>query len=193
MKFVSDFEKSAFIERCAWKNFLSIYDAFPGWEQVILPYEGKEVYDVLLFKIDNGYITKRVFVEIKVREVVYDEYFLETKKYNSIKRLCEKELYLNKEDYKILYVNFTPTGTYIWDTDIVNELTVSKQEMNKATMNSRDNKITKTKYDLPINKAKRYGYVWDEGQLKKHYDEYFNGRVEKVVKKNKGLEDILFN
>lgn len=193
MNFVNDFERASFIERCAWKNFLSLYDAFPGWEQIILPYEGKDVYDVMLYKIENGSITKRVFIEIKVRNVIYDEYFMETKKYNSIKKLCEKELYLNEDEYKILYVNFTPTGTYIWDTSILKDIKVSKVEMNKATMDSRSDKVNKSKYDLPISKAKRYNYIWDEGQLKKHYDQYFNKRVEKVIKKNKGLEDILFN
>lgn len=191
-RFIDDFEKSSFIERCAWKNFLKLYNPFPGYEIMLMPYEGYSIYDVMLYKIENHIITNRVFIEIKVRKVVYDSYFFETKKYNSIVKLCKEELCLRDDEFKILYLNFTPTGTYIWNTDIIKDMNVTKQVMNKATMSDRTNKVNKTKWDMPIDKSKKYNYIWDERQLNDYYDSYLVEKVKEKVKKVKGLEEILF-
>ena len=193
MKFTSDFEKSSFIERCAWKNFIKLYNPFDGWYVDITPYEGKTIYDVCLFKQVDGLITKRIFIEIKVRDNHWDDgLFLETKKYNSIKNLCDKELYLKEDEYKIWYLNFTPKGTFLWDCNITKELKSDKQVMNKATMSSRSEKENKSKWNMPIERAKTWNYIWDESQLRPHYDEYFNKKVKQNIRGKGGLEDILF-
>lgn len=191
-RFKDQFERASFIERCAFKNLISIYDDFKDYTIYMTPFEGKDYYDVLLYKIKDGVIYNKIFIEIKVREVYYDDMFMETIKYNNIQNHCKKELYLNDDEYKIYYLNFTPKGTFMWDTKIIKDIPVTKQLMNKATMSSRNDKKNKSKYDLPISKAKKWNYIWDIKQLDKHYNEYFNKKVEKVIKNNKGLEDILF-
>ena len=194
MNFVNNYEKSSFSERAAFKNFIKLYNGFKNWEILLTPYDGYDCYDVLLYKIKDGIITNRMFIEIKIRDCIYDTYFLETKKLNSIKKLCESELYFTDDEYKILYLNFTPQGTFIWDCSVIEKenIKVSKQMMNKATMSSRTKKVNKSKYDLPISLAKRWDYIWDEKQLIPHYDEYFNNRVKQTIKSDYRFKDILF-
>ena len=188
MKFTNRFEKSSFIERCAFKNFIKLYDGFKGYHIEYTPFDGFDQYDVLLSKIEDGIITKRIFIEIKVRDKHYEEYFLETKKLNALRKTM-KENYI--ENYTFLYLNFTPTGTYIWNTSITDDLKVSKCVMNKATMNSRSEKVNKSKYDLPISMAKHWHYTWDEGQLRPYYDEYFSSKVSSTIMKDHRFKDIL--
>jgi len=186
MLFTNDFEKKAFIERAAFKSLLSLYNVFPGYEIMYTPVEGKQCYDVMLYKLNDGIMCDRVFIEIKVRDVVYSDYFLETKKINSIKKMCD-DLFLTEDEYKILYMNFTPQGTYIWNCNIIKDIKITKQLMNKATSNNTTDKVLKSKYDLPTDKARKYNYTWDEQQLKKHYPTYLNKKVEDKIKKV-GLE-----
>lgn len=188
--FKSDVHRYAFIERCAWKEFNDSYKIFDNYNKIVTPYDGNDSYDVFLYKIDNeGRMYNRIFLEIKVRNKNYNEWFFETKKYNAILNMCKKELYLKDDEYKILYLNFTEIGTLIWDTDIIyeNDMKVSTQMMNTTTFKSRIDKTLKSKYDMPTDKAKHYKYIWDESHLEKHYKEYFYNEVEKKVKKV-GLE-----
>lgn len=193
MYFKDSVHRYAFIERCAWKEFRSSFTIFDNFHQVITPYDDKDSYDVFLYKIDDkGRMYDRIFIEIKVRNKIYNDWFFETKKYNSILKLCREELYLKDEEYKILYVNFTEIGTLIWNTDIIYEddMKVSTQMMNKATFKSRSDKTPKSKYDMPLSRAKKLNYFWDESHLEKHYKEYFYNEVEKEVKKKGGLNEF---
>jgi len=188
MNFKDQFQRAAFIERAAYKNLKKLYNIFSEYSEYITPYDGYSPYDICLHKYNDGLIKKTIFIEIKVRTETWDTYFLETKKYTSIKRLAEDELYLKPEDYKILYLNFTPTSTLLFDTDIIKELEVKSTEMNIATMSSRTKKKSKTIWELPVEKAKSFKYIWSEDQLKAHTDEYFNTVVKEQIQKKGGLD-----
>jgi len=195
MRFSNDFEKASFIERCAFKNFVKLYPQFNNYQMLITDFDGKDLYDIMLYKInEKGLMSDRIFIEIKVRHTIFDTYFMETKKVNSIINFCKNELYLNDDEYKIWYMNFTPEGTFIWN--VKKEMSKNKiiyKEMNKKTMESRSDKVNKSVYELDKASGKRFNYVWDENQLINYYNEYFNKKVEVKIKGNKGLEDILFS
>ena len=191
-RFTNKFERAAFCERIAFRNWNKLYNPFKGWTIIETPIEGYDVYDILLHKYKDGIIVKRIYLEIKIRDVEYDEYFLETKKLNSIHKMCVDELYLKEDEYKIFYLNFTPSGTYLWDTKIVEDIPVTRQVMNEATMASRDKKINKGKYNLPISRAKHWEYTWDEKQLQAHYDEYILEKTKKKMGTSNGFNDLLF-
>ena len=182
--FTNDYEKAAYQERCAFKNLISLYDAFPGYEYKVNPASGKEVYDVLIYKLEDGKMTNRIFIEIKIRDCIREDYMLETKKYNSIIKLCKEELYLNDNEYKIFYLNFTPIGTYLFNCNIVKDIPITYLECNKSTCNSRYDKVNKSKWDLPLNKAiRKYDYIFDQNNTSKYYNSYIIEKVEQKIKK----------
>lgn len=162
-------KKAAHRERVAFRKMIKLYNCFSKYEKIILSEDGNDVYDVLLYKInDKGLMCDKVFVEIKIRYDNFDSegYVFETKKYNSIVKLAEEKLYLTPDEYKILYINFTPSGTYIWNTDIIKYLEIKTDKMNITTCKSRYEKTNKTNWHLPIDKAiKHFDYVFTEDDI----------------------------
>lgn len=192
MKFSNAFEEADFRERCAFRDFDKMYNLFNDYNIHMTEIETKSVYDISLQKIIDGSIKKRIFIEIKVRNKVFDDYILETKKYNSLKRLVKHTLMLDEDEYELWYLNFTPEGTLLWDIKNVDETLIKSQKMNKATVVSKTHKVNKNSYYLKPEMAKKWNYTWDEKQLKKYYKEYYLGKVEDYIEKKKiGLDEIL--
>ena len=122
-----------------------------GYEFVseyITPIYGSDVYDVkIVLQKDKKFLT--LFIEVKVRNAEYDDYFLEVKKYNNLEKLVEQE----GSQCKLFYVNYTPNFQYIWDITTIKGYKEVKREMNKATSTSKFNKISKNVYLLTKDKA----------------------------------------
>lgn len=156
------FNEASYKERLAFNKLRSLYNLFneDKWSVYITPYEGSDVYDVLVQNKEY----KRIIIEIKIRgeratQCGLEEGFIyESKKHKSLSMVKD----LDKDNNTIMYINFTTKGTYIWNIDKM-DLKPIKKEMNKATMSGKD-KMNKTVYLLQAKDAKFYSYVYDDEQ-----------------------------
>ena len=192
MTFLNDFEKAAYMERIAFKNFIKLYNLFEGdnFDIDIRPYEGNDKYDVLISKHNDGSIYKRYIIELKIRDKDFDSegYVYETKKHKSLMDIKN----LDGDNNEILYINFTPNGTYIWFIDrIIANYKPIRKKMNKATMNSRSDKSNKGTYLLLPKDAKKYEYRWDIRQFNEKIEEEKRKELKKQSKLNEE-KDIWF-
>lgn len=192
MRFTDDFEKKEWLGRQALKELQKIYPEYFKWD--IHFTEGKyDDYDAYYFIVDeNQNIKKRVWVEIKIRDLEYDSYILEKKKLNQLIKKRDS-MFLTKDDVEFLYLNYTPSKTIIWNiTNIKDEKKADRKMMNKATSISRDEKSNKEIYYLNQKEGKILNYILNEKHLLKDYDDYLLNKLKKEIKKKPGLEDILF-
>ena len=190
-RFTDDFERREYLGREALKE-LQLQHTNLFKYQLHFNNDKYGEYDAYYIIIDeNQQITKRVWIEIKIRDEDYDEYILETKKLNSLIKK-RKSLYLLENEVKFLYINFTPTKTIIWNvTDIDTEGKTLKA--NKATSDSRTNKINKQVIYLEPSTGRVLNYIINEQHLLTKYDtNYLLPKVKAEIKKRPGLEDILF-
>lgn len=128
----------------------------------------------------EGKLVKRYFIETKIRNEHYPELIYEKKKHNSLLKLIND---LDPDNSEILYISFTPKGTYIFNT-MKMDLQVSKLECNKKTVLSTSEKINKDVYFLNITDARRIDYIYNE-------QDYLNSLKVVVLKdkpKIKGIE-----
>lgn len=172
---INKFEEAAIKERIAFKNLRELYNLFNTEDCLITinPYDGMESYDLIIQYHKNGTIIKRLIIELKIRSLsgmsLQDArdngWIFEDKKYKSLKKAAD----LDPDKNVMLYICFTPDGTYIWNiTKLQSDFKKHKKVMNKATMSSTDNKINKTVYLLDPKLAhKHYEYRWDDAQYQK--------------------------
>lgn len=182
-KITCKFKEASYKERLAFNNWRKLYNLFPEaeWTILITPYDGDDVYDVL---VQNRQY-KRIIIEIKIRgeratELGLDEGFIyETKKHKSLSQIKD----LDPDNNTIMYLNFTTKGTYIWNIDKL-DLKKTKMEMNKATMASNE-KENKSVYLLDAADAKFYPYVFDDVQ-------YWNDEknIDKAVRMSKACRSV---
>lgn len=128
------------------------FDFIPSPLNRAVPYDG-----LLHIKDENGFIIKRIIIEAKVRTADYQSYFLECQKYENLKKMQE-----NHSDYLIWYVNFTPSGTHIFDLDSITLGPVKKIEMNSQTFKSRSKKREKAVFTLDIKYSARINYKYEK-------------------------------
>lgn len=190
------FEIASRKERLAFDTMVKLYNVFPPNYRINpSPIDGHDSYDYWIHKLNENFsITQRYVVEVKIRSLQGSQlddarengWLLETKKFNSLKKMLEID-----PEMKILYVCFTNDGTYFFDLlklESQGLLKVSKKVMNKATMNSKTDKINKSIYLLKSEWAsKSYPFIWD--------DRIYNEEVERLKsieekKKNIVKEDI---
>ena len=114
---------------------------------------------------------KLILAEIKIRDRIFDEYFLEYKKCKSILKIIEKSDY-DKEKIDIIYINFLKTNTIIWTISdfIYTDMPYIIKEMNESTFLSRTNKIDKKVYLLNPEDGIQIDYKLDKNYLIKKYE-----------------------
>jgi hypothetical protein len=191
-RFTDDFEKREYLGREALKELqLQHPDLFKY--QITFTTEKYSEYDAMYIILDdNQQITKRVWIELKIRDTDYDDgYILETKKLNSLIKK-RKSLFLNENEVVFLYINFTPTKTIIWNVTNL-EIETKTLKANKATSDSRTNKINKSVLYLTQDTGRTLDYILNDKHLLTKYDtNYLLPKVKAEIKKRPGLEDILF-
>ena len=164
MNFTDDFEKREFLGREALKELKVLY---PNYFKYDLHFttDTYAAYDAYYHIIDSNThsITKRVLIEIKIRDREFPEYILETKKLNSLKKI-RKDLGFDEKEMSILYINFCPNETIIWDIDKINN-DIKTNEYNKATAVSRTNKINKDVIMLKPSEGKQINYILNENKI----------------------------
>lgn len=188
MRFTDDFEKREFIAREALKELKKLY---PNYFKYELHFTGGKYdeYDAYYHIIDPAThsINKRVIIELKIRDTIYEEYLLETKKMNSLLKV-RKNLGFNENDMTILYINFCPDMTIVWNIDDVKDNKTSNLRANKATSVDRNNKVNKSIIMLKRIEGKCLNYVLEENKILNKY------KVEKIVdNKVRELKNDLFN
>lgn len=174
MNFLNDFEKREFLGR---KALLELQDKYPN----ILKYKIEfttdtyATYDAFyhIIDIETHSIKKRVLIEIKIRDRSFPEYILETKKLNSLKKI-RTDLGFNENEMSILYINFCPNETIIWNIDKINN-NIIVSEYNKATSTSRTNKINKSVIMLLPSEGKQLDYILDEKKI------FMNNVIDKKI------------
>ncbi len=151
--------------------------------QFITPYDGKDVYDALQIytKYHNDKTDfLRMLIEVKVRTEVYDEMFLEVKKWKSLKKI---QIMIGGT-FKLLYINYTPKGTYIFDVTEIEKYKKDRRLMNEYT-SKESKKVMKPVFLLPIEQAKFVPFVYDDKTFKPDYKK----EIEQVITHRK-LYDI---
>ena len=165
--FSDQFQKASFFERCAFKE-LSKFPQFDGWNIKFTSFMGMEPYDFIMYKPGS----KPIVGEIKIRTHIRLDYMLEPRKITDIKSHIEDKLKWKEPYYKRLFINFTPERTYLWNMDITNSMTTSIQNCNRTTA-TYAGKVDKVKYDLPISKALKIEYIWNESDAISYYKRLF--------------------
>lgn len=154
--------------------------------QFLTPYDDYDKYDAIQTYMkykDNKTEYLRILIETKVRSEIYDEMFLEYKKWLSLLKIKVQM----SGNYKLLYINFTPNGTYIYDltTELLNSCELVTRKMKDYTSAKDPKQIDKKVYLLPLEKAKFIPFIYDESS--------FQPNIKKEVEKSieiKKLYDI---
>ena len=173
-------------ERWAFQQLLKTTKLFndPQYVIWISPEDGFDVYDVLIQKIVDGSVKQRFYIELKNRMLSpdilemckNDGYILEKKKYDSlVKAKLDPET-------RLIYINFTPEKTIIWDLDKT-DMDWTKKKMNKATMASRNNKVSKSVTLLKEEKGKHYEYIFNEDDYQRDIKKQLLKKENKVIGK----------
>lgn len=186
MEFINDFEKREWLGREALKELKKVFPSFWKYDIQFTEYQ-YEYYDAFFLVYDSNThkLLKRVFIEIKIRDKEYDDYVLEKKKVGDIRKKLT-DILGSLNDTMILYINFCPNGTYLWDiTNIEPNDCTEDMYMNKATSISRSNKVKKKCKLLKRNEAKTFDYIYNENQIMINYKQnYLLPKVEESIKKN---------
>lgn len=188
LKFENEFQKNEEVARYALKEMNEKYKLFNG--DIQFTSDVYSAYDAFYFIIDDvtHNIKKRVYIELKIRNRVFDSYLLETKKMNSLLKI-RKDMYFTEDEATILYINFCPNETIIYNIDKVKNLPTEKLIANKCTVNSKTDKIGKTVIMLKPTDGKQINYVLKETDIiKKMEVKELVKKVEKNIKQ--GLEQI---
>jgi hypothetical protein len=164
MTFTNDFEKREYLGREALRELKVLYPNLFKYD-LHFTTDTYAAYDAFYHIIDSDThsITKRVLIEIKIRDRHFPEYILETKKLNSLKKI-RKDLGFNEDEMSILYINFCPNETIIWNIDKINN-DVKTNEYNKATAVSRKDKVSKDVIMLQPTEGKQLDYILDESKI----------------------------
>lgn len=185
MKFTDDFEKREFLAREALKELNIKYPKLFK-NELFFTNDKYSSYDSFYFLTDDsGSIKKRVKIELKIRDKDFDEFLLEKKKLKSIRKDCRT--YLNDDEYSILYINFTPTQTILWDITDINEDNTSKLLANKATSVNRIDKENKDVIMLSPDDGIKLRYILNERELIDNYKKRKNKVLTKSQKILKGI------
>jgi hypothetical protein len=164
MIFTNDFEKREFIGRESLKELQKLYSNLFKYP-LHFTTDTYSAYDAFYHIIDTEThsIKKRVLIEIKIRDRQFPEYIIETKKLNSLEKI-RKDLGFTKDEMSILYINFCPNETIVWDIDKINN-DVKTLVANKATSISRNEKINKSVIYLQPIEGKRLNYIYNENSI----------------------------
>lgn len=165
MNFTNNFQKEEFYAR---QGLLILQELYPNSFKYKIEFTTGEYdpYDAMFFIIDNETqsIVKRVWIELKIRKTTFDTYLLETKKMNSLLKL-RKDMFFTENEVSLLYINFTPNETIIYNLDKVKELPTEKRVMNKCTVVSRTNKVEKSVIMLRPEDGKVLNYILNENEI----------------------------
>src|SRR3989304_6924403 len=108
-----------------------------------------EVYDAVMYvrdKVTHNLLYKFI-IEVKYRDSEYETLMIESKRHNELSKTFKQAVQYKSpdEDIAVLYVNFTPTGTYVFNLS---------SDRVKAFLSDRKNLLTQkhTQYTFEVEK-----------------------------------------
>lgn len=131
---------------------------------------------------------KKIYIiEVKLRSKIYDKYFYELKKHKQLmKKKKEVETSLNGWNIpvEILYINFTPITTYIWNISEVLKFSLKKIiPCNEYSVVENKVKVNKDVYELENQLATQVvQWIFNEQEY------YLSNKPKEVIKKIKGIQ-----
>lgn len=142
----SEFQKAAIMERQYLDRlYAEMYDT----KFIPTPDNSKIHFDGTLCKSGKQYI-----VEAKVRKATYEAYYLEEDKYKNLLQVSAEF------GMDILYINFTPSGTYVWNLSDMKKknqiMPFQMRWMNEKTAEHTEVKVRKSVTLLPVGNAVCY-------------------------------------
>lgn len=135
----------------------------------VVPSSKMDKYDFLIHVYKEGQKIESNIIEVKVRSKHFNRLLLEKRKYNSLKKLkkIEEEAFNN---VNIIYLNFTPQGTYLFNlTD--KRFNWESLYANKCTIRSREDKVEKLVTFLDVNDGIDMKIIYDKDKDNKIMDE----------------------
>lgn len=118
-------------------------------------------YDALLQFLNNGSLKHTYIIEAKIREKHYPELMLENKKYNDLQNSI-----LHEGNTTLMYIVFTPEGTYIYNLSKITLPKITLIECPVKTLAECGSKM-KQVYLLPLDLAKKIDFIYTESDYKK--------------------------
>lgn len=155
MKFKNNFQKREYLGRQAVKELKQLHpDKFK--------YDLEETGDTFS-PYDMYYYTedKKVLLEVKIRDKDFDTFILEVKKLEALQKIKSE----SNEEIVLLYLNFTPTKTIIWNITNIDSSNSKTIIANKTTEISRNCKVEKEVIYLNPKDGYILDYVLDEDKL----------------------------
>lgn len=124
------------------------------------PYWDYDSYDMIYQNLDDGSIKSTWLIECKIREKHYPKLMLECKKLRKI-----KEMIMN-DNTSIMYINFTPEGTFCWnitkmEKDLPEEMSITYIQCPKETMGDTS-EVNKAVILLDTKFAKKIDFIYNE-------------------------------
>lgn len=131
-----------------------------------------EVYDAVIYlrdKITTNILYKFI-IEVKYRDTEYETLILEKKRYNELFKTLKQaeQCKAPSEDITVLYINFTPSGTYIFNLCsnsnqkfLNDKLNLKTEKLVQYTFETDKKEINKKLYYLPKHLAKHFKFVID--------------------------------
>ena len=170
-RFEDEFHKKEMIGRWALSELQELYPATWKWP-IHYTEHTYSAYDAFchILDPDNHYsIKKRIMIEIKTRNTIYNEYILEKAKYDKLMNL-RKSLSLTPSELSIYYINFTPEGVLMWDLDKIDN-SVTTKTMNSKTVEESSKRKEKSIMLLSRESAiARWEYFLDQTTIiRRHY------------------------
>ena len=190
--FIDDYEKREWLGREALKELQQLY---PNTFKYDIKFTSGRYddYDAFYFIYDkDNKFQKYVWIEIKVRQTTYPDYFLEREKYKRMEAQRDR-LYLNKDEVIFLYLNFCPEGTYCWNITNIDDGKWEARFMNESTSKNTKDKENKWVKLLDPSFSKKFDYILNERQLLRNWKlNYLLPKVEERIKKQNNL-NFLFD
>lgn len=194
IKFNNVYEEAAYKIRIYFKNLCDKHGLYSDldWYKFETSYMNTyEKYDYLMTSkkgIRDGFT--RHIISINFRSGDFEEYILEGQKLQNL--LEAKDV--DNDNNVIIYINSTPTGTYIWNiNDMMSKYNIENKVMNKKSLESTKRKKSKRVMFLKKEDATFIDYKWEEKYLLDHWRELQKIEDSKKVKTKENFNDWFFD
>lgn len=174
MTFKNKYEKFSFMERCAWWELQKVVGKNPLIKHKATKINSFQPYDILTGVYnEKGRQIEMIVTEIKIRSMVFDNYYIEKQKILGIISYFNNLGFIQSR-YKRNFVNMTPTGTYVWNMDIaLDGRKLETKRLLKSKGKPELGYVEKEVYSLYKSEAEFIDFIWNEDlaepYLKKFY------------------------
>lgn len=161
---IDPFFESEMKERWALKKAIKMMVGSRNHTFQMTPIGSKEHYDGFLILYDDMWKQERsYYIESKIRDRHYDDLLIEKYKIKEIKQLRKE----SHSDAEILYINFSPIGTWVWNIDkLEREENLKTTTLNcpVTTVGDSNERKDKSVFLLLTEKGKELNWIYTDGE-----------------------------